>query len=456
MNSSLRTHGVRVGLMIGLVFLFGCAERKTDRAGDGNGDQGADQSVERPEGSDDTGVAKSEVKAAKQPARVSTAKSEQVMAAQERLEAMGGDADYKLVPDGVITEIVVEDGSVLSAEDLELFGKLTDLETLRIFDFRELDNEMVAKLTALSQLKELALRNTAIGDSGVELIAESFPDLRNLDLSYNPSLGNSAMKAVSQLTNLEVLTLIQNRFNDLGISHLMKLENLRVVDIRGNMQAGDLALEFLSALPNLTVLKHRSTIVSDAGIAALAASPSLKSLLMHDFLISNEAGESLADMEKLTELEIFRCENFGSDGVLALKGMPLTRLKLRGLPAVDNRAMAVFEDLPALERLSLHEIGSLGDDGLQSLGNLKTLKVLDVWDLPAMTDATVEVIATLPELKELSIRGTSVTGAAVDTLVGMPKLHTLVFKDNGTVAQEELQKLAGEDWRKLDIGQELP
>ncbi|MFO7905939.1 MAG: hypothetical protein R6U98_24985 [Pirellulaceae bacterium] len=457
MNSSLRTHGALVGLMIGLVCLSGClsgcSKPETDRVGDGKGQGKAEQDAKRPESDDETGAAKGKKEAAKQPPRVSTAKAENVAAAKARLDAMEGNATYTIVPDDVMTELTIGDGSVLSAEDLELFGKLTDLETLRIFDFRELNNEMVAELSELSQLKELAITNSVISDPAVEMIADSFPDLRNLDLSYNSNISNSAMKAVSQLSKLERLTLIQDQFNDLGISHLMKLENLKVVDIRGNMQAGDLALEFLSSLPNLAVLKHRSTIVSDAGVAALATSPSLRSLLMHDFDISDAAGESLAGIETLTELEVFRCSNFGSDGVLALKGMPLTRLKLRGLPAVDDRAMAVFEDLPALERLYLHEIGSLSDEGLQALGNLKTLKVLDIWDLPEMTDATVDVIATLPELKELSIRGTSVTDAAVDKLVQMPNLHTLVFKDNGDVTEEGLQKLAGKDWKKLDVGQ---
>jgi hypothetical protein len=58
----------------------------------------------------------------------------------------------------------------------------------------------------------------------------------------------------------------------------------------------------------------------------------------------------------------------------------------------------------------------------------------------------------LPNLKELSIRTTGVTDAAVDKLLGMTRLESLVFKDNGSVTAEGLEKLAGKKWSKLDTG----
>ena len=72
---------------------------------------------------------------------------------------------------------------------------------------------------------------------------------------------------------------------------------------------------------------------------------------MQDFGITSQAGQYLAKLDNLTQLEIFRCQGFGSEGVLALKGMKLTRLTLRDLPMVDDQAMEVFTDLPELKRL---------------------------------------------------------------------------------------------------------
>ncbi len=106
-----------------------------------------------------------------------------------------------------------------------------------------------------------------------------------------------------------------------------------------------------------------------------------------------------------------------------------------------------------MQRLNLHELDSISDEGLRNLGALKTLEVLDIWSVPQMTDATVDVIAALPNIKELSIRTTAVTDAAVDQLLAMPKLQSLTFKENGSVTAKGLKKLSsGKKWAKLDLG----
>ena len=62
------------------------------------------------------------------------------------------------------------------------------------------------------------------------------------------------------------------------------------------------------------------------------------------------------------------------------------------------------------------------------------------------------MIATLPNLKELSIRATSVTDQCIDTILKMPSLQSLTFKENGSVTAEGLRKLSAKKWAKLDLG----
>lgn len=442
MNTSLFPRTALVGLMVALLALTGCPTPK-------------DAGPQPPATPDDGGAAAApeETPAAPpaEPARKSTAKAEDVQAAKARIDALAG-STCKILPGDVLTEIIIKDGSSLTPEDIALFGKLTDLETLQIYNYRELDDEMATGLAGLENLKSLALTNSTIGDPTVEMIAKSFPNLAVLDLSSNVNMTNGALKIIAQLTKLERLLLVQNRFNDLGTGYLEKLEKLRVLDLRGNMDAGDMTMEIVGALPNLAAFKHRATTVSDFGMEYLANSKTLKALLIQDFNITGQAGQHIAQPPSLRELEIFRCQGFGSDGVLALKGTKLTRLTLRDLPMVDDQAMEVFTELPELKKLYLHEIESLSDYGLENLKNLKTLEVLDIWAVPQMTDATVDVIATLPNLKELSIRTTGVTDAAVDKILAMPKLESLTFKDNGSVTDEALKKLSTKKWKKLDTG----
>ena len=387
----------------------------------------------------------------KPPGRVATAAAEDVEAAKKLLDKLGPDAHATLLPVNVMTEIVIQDGSVLTAEDIALFGRLTDLEKFQLYNFRSLNDEMAAQLMGLKKMKALALTNSLISDGTVDRIITSFPDLIELNLSSNTMLTNAALKAIGRMSGLERLTVIQNRFDDLGTIHLANLQNLRVLDLRGNMDASDMTMEVVADLPKLTALKHRSSTVTDYGVECLIRSKTLSSLLMQDFNVTGQAGQSIAQLEKLTQLEIFRCQGFTSDGVLALKGMKLSRLTLRDLPVIDDEAMEVFTDLPALKRLYLHELASVSDFGLQNLGSLKSLELLDIWAVPQMTDATVDVIATLPNLKELSIRTTDVTDAATDKLLAMPKLQSLTFKENGKVTAEGLKKLAGKKWSRLDI-----
>lgn len=428
-----------VGLTVGLICLTGCPAPK-----DNGGPPPASPAAPSAE--------KEETPAApEEPAREATAKAEDVQAAKARIDDLAG-ATCKILPGDILTEIVIKDGSSLTAEDITLFGKLTDLETLQIYDYRELNNEMVASLTGLKNLTSLALTNSQLGDPAVETIVKSFPNLTVLDLSSNTNMTNGVLKVIAQLTKLERLFLVQCRFNDLGTGYLENLKDLRLLDLRGNMEAGDMTMEIVGALPKLAAFKHRATTVGDFGMEYLAGSKTLKALLIQDFAITSQAGQYMAQPPNLRELEIFRCQGFGSEGVLALKGMKLTRLTLRDLPMVDDQAMEVFTELPELRKLYLHEIESLSDYGLENLKNLEKLELLDIWAVPQMSDATLDVIAALPNLKELSIRTTGVTDAAVDKILAMPKLESLTLKDNGSVSDEALKKLSAKEWKKLDTG----
>ena len=69
-----------------------------------------------------------------------------------------------------------------------------------------------------------------------------------------------------------------------------------------------------------------------------------------------------------------------------------------------------------------------------------------------MTDASVAVIAALPNLKELSIRETGVTESSVEKIAAIPTLQSLTFKNNGPLSAGNEAKLTGKKWNKLDLG----
>jgi Leucine-rich repeat (LRR) protein len=373
-----------------------------------------------------------------------------------RLADLGGAARHVVDAAGHLTEVSIADGSLLTDDDVARMAALEHLRVLQIFDCRMLDDLAAKALTDRGTLEVLAITNAGLTDDGVKAIVAQCPRLVELDLSSNTNLTGASLRAIADLGHLERLTLVQTRLNDLATRRLARLEGLRALDLRGNMEAGDLTLEVAGGLPKLAAFKHRSTVVTDAGVAGLAASTTLRSLLLQDFAITDASGPHLARLAGLESLEIFRCQGFGTDGVLALAGLPLTRLTLRDLPDVRDPALEVLRDLPKLQRLYLHELPSVGDDGLARLASATSLRVLDIWSVPAMTDATVEAIAMLPALEELSIRETGVGEAALARILTMPKLTSLTFKDNGTLSRETVAVLAAKRWKKLDLGADTP
>ena len=450
MNVTL-SHVTATWIALCLLTLSGCAEPQETNTGPQETNTGTGTTSSET-GSKMTPPVAPGLKAESKPTKPATANADDVKAARLIIDGLGARAKYVPTSGDLVSEITIQDGSNLKPEDIALFGKLSDLEKLQIFNYRMLNEEMVTSLSGLKGLKSLALTNSAINDAAVEIIAKSFPDLIELDLSSNTNMTNGVVKIISALGKLQRLNLLQNQINDIGAQRLAKLQDLRSLDLRGNMEAGNMALDVVGDLPKLTAFKHRSTAVDDTGMEALSRNQTVESLLLQDFVITDQSGPHLAKLGKLSQLEVFRCQGFGSEGVLALKGMGLTRLTLRDLPNVDDRAMEVFTDLPKLKRLYLHELPSVSDAGLKNLSALSSLELLDIWTIPQMKDETVNVIASLPNLKELSIRATSVTDNCIEALLKIPSLQSLTFKENGSVTAEGLKKLSSKKWQKLDIG----
>ena len=363
--------------------------------------------------------------------------SEAVQDTIDRIKEMNG--EYTLTPEHTIRTITFANGSDLDSDAFDMFARQRDLDTLRIADYRELCDADVAKLVELTKLRTLALTNGGITDEAIKTIVAAFPNLVSLDVSSNSRLTDASAREIAKLRELETLVLLLCDFGEFGMLHIAKLPKLRALDIRGNFKIGNGGLRTLATSPTLRSLKHRSPAVMDEGIRALATARNMDNLEIQDFPITSQSGQYIRQMEKLTSLIIFRCENFDSSGVLELGGLKLNRLTLRGLP-IDDSAMEVFRELPTLRRLYLNELPSVSDSGMANLAHLKELEILDIWEVP-ITDKSLEVIARLPTLKTLMLRTTNVTDTGLELLLTMPHLESVTLTGNARVAPATIQKL---------------
>ena len=363
--------------------------------------------------------------------------SESVQKVIDRIKKLNG--QYTLTPENTLRTITFTDGSDLDSGAFEMFAQQGDLESLQVLNYRELTDADVASLAGLKKLRTLALTNSGISDAAVKTIVEAFPNLTSLNLASNSRLTDAAAREIGTLQDLEVLNLLFCDFGDFGMMHLSKLQKLRVLDIRGNFKIGNGGLRTLATLPALRNLQHRSPAVMDDGIRNLSEAKTLTDLLIQDFAITGQSGQYIRQMERLTNLQIIRCENFDSSGVLELKGLKLNRLTLRGL-SVDDSAMEVFSELTTLRRLYLYELTSVSDAGMAKLAHLQSLDTLEIWDVP-VTDKTMEVIVKLPALKTLILRATKITDAGVELLLTMSSLESVTFADNPQITPAAIQKL---------------
>ncbi|MDR2755366.1 MAG: hypothetical protein LBC20_06630 [Planctomycetaceae bacterium] len=367
----------------------------------------------------------------------------------ELVEKLKG--EWTLTPAQTVKSISIG-SSDLNEEAFDLFAKQTDLETLLIADYRELNDSMVNKLTGLKKLKNLKLKNSSITDNAVKTIVESFPALNSLDISSNTLLTADSLKEIAKLKELTELIINYCNFSEFGMMDISELPKLTTLDIRANMQVGNSGLNYLTSLPSLKSLKHLSPAVDDTGLEALTAVKELETLEIQDFNITDRAGQFIRQFEKLSNLIIMRCQGFGSSGILELKGMKLNRLTLRGLPSINDTGMEVFRELTTLKRLYLNELASISDAGILNLVYLKDLDTLDIWEIP-ITDQALETISKLTNLKTLKIRSTQITDASADLLLAMPKLENLTLLDNTNVTQTALNKLHNsKKFKNFDFG----
>ncbi len=346
----------------------------------------------------------------------------------------------ELTDQGAVKSITVDDGATLEESDIDLFAKQPDLEKLQITNFRALNDAMVEKLAVLKKMRSLQLTNSNISDASLKIIAESFPNLVELDISSNARLTDAALKEGAKIEKLERLTAIYGAFTEFGVLNISKMANLKFLDIRGNTRIGNGGMPYVANLPALQGLKHLSSAVNDSGMESLSKAKGLETLEIQNFNLTSRSGEFIRRLEKLTSLIIFGCGDFDSSALNAMKGMNLGRLTLRDLPSLDDTGMEAFRELPSLKRLYLYGLSSVSDAGMMNLVYLKDLDTLDI-QLISITDKAMESISKLENLKTLSIKATEISDASLDLLLKMPKLENLTITDNASVTPAGLQKL---------------
>jgi hypothetical protein len=231
---------------------------------------------------------------------------------------------------------LAEIGKLKRLQDLGLWGAdglrdemlaslegLPELFTLSIFD-ADLGDAGLARLAHLPKLKTLQMSSRSlvskrlVTDLGVEAVARSMPELRELLLD-DSDITDASLAAIGRLSKLTTVRLSGPKVTDAGMAHVSNLRDLEVL-ILGRVAITDEGLRHIRNLKKLRILNVDSDRITDAGVAHIARLTNLEHLLINSSAITDAGVAYIAELTKLQSLDLSRGQITGT-GLVHLKGL---------------------------------------------------------------------------------------------------------------------------------------
>lgn len=327
-------------------------------------------------------------------------------------------------------------GPTFTNAGMDDVAKLTSLRVLGL-QATKVDGEGIKKLAPLKKLVEINLRRTPVRDEAIDLL-QQFPLLSSVNLTRT-TIGDEAMKSLGKIPKLAVLILEQTNVTNEGFTYLQDDQPLRAVNLV-NPQLGDRALESLSRFKSMEAIWFDDCgLVSDAGFKYLGQLPNLEVISARRCFIGDAALVHIKDLPKLEKLYL-RGTLVSAEGMKTISGMKsLKLLDLSEVPTIDGSAMEPVSKLTNLENLNLW--ATMVDDQsmkqVAKLGKLKSLNLLQT----QITNKGVAHLAEMPTLERLNLGATQVDGGVIEILTnGFPSLKHVTLSGS-SVTHEEMDKL---------------
>jgi Leucine rich repeat/Leucine Rich repeat len=259
-------------------------------------------------------------------------------------------------------------------------GKITGVD-LRASWVTDTD---LRKLLRLPDLTHLDLSLTRITDQGMQEI-KNLPGIVDLNLYFAEYVTDEGLAAIKGWKRLKRLNVHGTKISDTTLEHISGITTLEQLNI-GSAMITDVGLERLTTLPNLKELTMGGNELGDAGLQALRQMPGLTYLDLsgRQGTDSNVWAIAMSDtgLEAVLSLKNLRDLRFGCTFVGV--GVEAARFATVSAMNVTTRWLEQMKSLPKLENLKVQ-------------GCLK------------VDDESLAVLAAFPALRELDLKGTSVT-----------------------------------------------
>jgi hypothetical protein len=221
----------------------------------------------------------------------------------------------------------------------------------------EQPNRTIAAMEASTTRRELILSQAYTDEKGLAMIAEKFPALESLDLSYC-GLVDGDFSSLGKLKSLTTLTMSHNYgMTAKSFGFISELKSLRSLNLEYCVELPDEAVAAISKSSSIESLNLGSCKkLTAASSTHLVAMTGLKELNLHNVRLPDAATKNLVKIKSLTSLDI--AFSLVSDETLA-EIATLQSLKKLNLAVCPNVTFKGIKSLAPL-RLDSIELASLG------------------------------------------------------------------------------------------------
>ncbi|MBM3726180.1 MAG: hypothetical protein FJW40_12220 [Acidobacteria bacterium] len=247
------------------------------------------------------------------------------------------------------------------------------------------------KLQRLPNLTHLNLSLTHITDQGMQEL-KNLTGIVDLDLHFAEYVTDEGLAAIKGWRKLKRLNVHGTKISDTTLDHIAGIASIETLNA-GSAMVTDVGLERLSVLPNLKALTIGGNELGDAGLQALRQLPGLTFLDLNGrqgtdsnvwtISMSDKGLDAVLSLKELRELR-FGCTSLGV-------GVEGTRFATVAAMSVTGRWLERMKAMPKLERLKLQGCDRVDDEA-------------------------VKMLAAMPALLEVDLKGTAVTAKGVAAL----------------------------------------
>lgn len=264
--------------------------------------------------------------------------------------------------------------------------------------------------------------------SGEDLPTAPFR-VSGVDLDHNKKIDDAGLANLAGLSRIQYLHLRNTNVSDAGVRHLESLSSMQTL-ILDNTRVSDEGIQHLKRMHNLQTLYLHGTQITDKGVETLSQLPALQQLNVGDTQVT---GTGLAMLKQLKQLHLLTLQGTNvADADLNILET-FTELKILNVAdlGVSDATLSRIATLEHLHTLSVGPSGQLTDDGLKHLASLNELKGLSV-SHTNIGDAGLKHLENLQTLKSLHLDDTNITASGIARLAkALPELESLSVGQTG-------------------------